>query len=241
MAGHSKWANIQHRKGAQDKRRGKIWTKISRELTVATKGSGKDPAANPRLRDAIALARSNNMPKDTINRAIAKGAGELASESYEEINYEGYGPGGAAIFLEALTDNRNRTVADLRNLFSKNGGNLGESGCVAWMFQKKGLIEVEKASLTEEEVFETALEFNAEDVETHDECFFVSCAYADLSALREGLERNKYTIRRFEIVAEPSNTVNLEGEKSEKMLRLLESLDDHDDVQRVHCNAEFPD
>lgn len=240
MAGHSKWANIKRAKGANDAKRGKLWTKISREITVSVRMSGKDINSNPRLRDAVNLAKTNNMPKDTINRAIAKGAGELASDNYDEITYEGYGPGGAAVFVESMTDNKNRTVADLRNIFSKNGGNLGESGCVAWMFTKKGLIEVEK-SISEEALFETAVELGAEDVSDAGEVFEVSCELSSLSTIRESLEEKSIPVKGFEIVAEPSNTVDLDGENAESMIKLLEALEDHDDVQRVHTNADFPD
>lgn len=241
MAGHSKWANIKRTKGANDAKRGKIWTKISREITVSVKMGGKEISSNPRLRDAVALARTNNMPKDTINRAIAKGAGETDTDNYSEITYEGYGPGGAAVFVESMTDNKNRTVADLRTIFNKNGGNLGESGCVGWMFTKKGLIELEK-NVSEELLFETAAELGAEDVTEGDESFEVRCELSDLASVREGLEKNTaLKVKAFQIIAEPSNTIALEGENAEAMIKLLEALEDNDDVQRVHTNADFPE
>ncbi len=240
MAGHSKWANIKRAKGVNDAKRGKVWTKISREITVATRISGRDISSNPRLRDAVSLAKSNNMPKDTINRAIAKGAGELASDNYDEINYEGYGPGGAAVFVESMTDNKNRTVADIRNIFNKNGGNLGESGCVAWMFSKKSLIEVEKI-FSEEELFEIAIELGVNDVSDAGEVFEISCELGSAAGVREGLENKSIPVKGFQIVAEPSSTVTLTGENSESMIKLLEALEDHDDVQHVHTNADFPE
>lgn len=240
MAGHSKWANIKHRKGAQDAKRGKIWTKLSKEITIAAKISGGDATSNPRLRDAIANAKSNNMPKDTIERAIKRGTGELEGISYEEITYEGYGPGGAAIIVECLTDNKNRSVSELRFIFNKNDGNLGETGCVNWIFQKKGIVVLPGKSTDEDELMEIALELGAEEIEKDEESgdFQVQCEPTDLSALREGLE-SKYSIERFGVEAIPSNTVALDGENSEKMIRLLEALDDHDDVQNVHTNADF--
>lgn len=238
MAGHSKWANIKHRKGAQDAKRGKIWTKLSKEITVSAKIGGGDATTNPRLRDAIASARSNNMPKDTIEKAIKRGTGELEGVTYEEISYEGYGPGGAAILLECMTDNTNRSVSELRFIFSKNGGNLGESGCVSWMFKKVGLLVIPKAGVEEDKLMEDALENGAEEMEEQENAFHVLCDYTELGSLRESLE-DKYKIERFEITSIPSNTIDLDGENAEKMLKLLDALEDHDDVQRLHTNAEF--
>ncbi len=238
MAGHSKWANIKRRKGDQDARRGSIWTKVSREITVATRIAGKD--GNPRLRDAIALAKTHNMPKDTIQRAILRGAGELEGLEYEEITYEGYGPGGAAIFIETTTDNKNRTIADLRNIFSRHGGNMGENGSVSWMFTKKGFLEIDKKNIEEEELFEIAIDLGADGFQSTQNTYSITCEPNKLSNLREGLEK-KYEISRFEMIAEPSTTVDMEKEVVEKILKLLESLEDHDDVQRVHTNANFPD
>lgn len=238
MAGHSKWANIKHRKGAQDAKRGKIWTKLSKEVTVAAKIGGGDTNSNPRLRDAIAAAKSQNMPKDTIEKAVKRGTGELEGVTYEEITYEGYGPGGAAVLLECLSDNTNRSVSELRFIFSKNSGNLGESGCVNWMFKKVGMLEIAKAGVEEEELMELALENGADEIEEQDDSFLVTCAPAELGTLREALEA-KYTVNRFEITATASTMTPLEGENAEKMLKLLDALDDHDDVQNVHTNADF--
>ena len=238
MAGHSKWSNIKRHKAVVDAKRGKIWTKVSKEITVATRLGGKDVGSNPRLRDAIVAGKAANMPKDTIARAIARGAGEIEGAVYEEIVYEGYGPGGAAIIVESMTDNRNRTVSELRHMFSKNGGNLGESGCVAWIFTKKGFIEVEKGNTTEDELMEFVLEVGADDLAEAEAAFEVSCDKNDLGSVREAIAE-KFKVISFEVVAEPANTVELAGDNSEKMIKLLELLDDHDDVQNVHTNAEF--
>jgi YebC/PmpR family DNA-binding regulatory protein len=238
MSGHSKWANIKHRKAAVDAKRGKIFTKLIRELTVAARLGG-DPNTNPRLRMAIATARSQNMPKDTIERAIKRGTGEIGGEELQEVIYEGYGPGGSAVLVEVLTDNKNRTVSEIRRIFTKYGGNLGESGCVGWMFSKKGRIAFEKGSVDEDKLFEIALEAGAEDVRTEENELVVitsTDAYESVKAAIEGAGL-KYT--SAEITMVPQNTVKIEGKEAEQMLRLMEALEDSDDVQHVYSNFDI--
>lgn len=241
MAGHSKWANIKHRKSAEDAKRGKIFTKIIKEIIVAARMGGGDPSANPRLRTVLQTARQNNVPKDTIERAIKKGTGELEGVNYEEATYEGYGPGGAAVLIESLTDNKNRTVAEIRHIFSKNGGNLGENGCVAWMFEKKGWIPVEKNGVDEETLMEAAIDAGAEDVKDEGDIFEVICAPEDFEQVKEGLAAAGIKFSGAEITMLPKTTVNLEGKEAEQMLRLMNALDDSDDVQKVYTNADIPD
>ena len=242
MAGHSKWANIKHKKGAADAKRGKVFTRLIKEITVAARSGGGDPAGNPRLRTAIAAAKSENMPKDNITRAIKKGTGEIEGEVYEEILYEGYGPGGVAVLVECMTDNRNRTVADVRHAFSKNNGNLGESGCVAWMFEKKGLLLVDKETISEDELMDKALEAGAEDVVEEDTVFQVLSEPEDFGAVREGLESEGVSFLEASISMIPKNTVDVTEEKVGKnLLRLLEMLEEHDDVQNVYANFDIDD
>ncbi len=242
MAGHSKWANIKHKKGAQDAKRGKIFTRLIKEITVAARGGGGDPDGNPRLRTAIAAAKAENMPKDNINRAIKKGTGEIEGEVYEEILYEGYGPGGVAVLVECMTDNRNRTVADVRHAFAKNNGNLGESGCVAWMFEKKGQILVEKEVISEDELMDKALEAGAEDVIEDGSVFQVLTEPEDFGAVREGLEGDGLSFLEASIAMIPKNTVDVTEEKVGKsLLKLLEMLEEHEDVQDVHSNFDIDD
>lgn len=242
MAGHSKWANIKHRKGAADARRGKIFTKLIKEITVAARMGGGDPAANPRLRQAVAAAKVENMPKDNIDRAIKKGTGDLEGVNYEEILYEGYGPGGAAVMVESLTDNKNRTVADVRHIFSKAGGNLGENGCVAYMFDKKGYIMVSKEAVDEETLMEAALEAGAEDIkDDSDDSFEIITDPQDFEAVRDAVEAAEIPVEMAEITMLPQTTLSLEGGTAESMIRLLENLDDNDDVQKVYTNADFPE
>ncbi len=242
MAGHSKWANIKHRKGAVDAKRGRIFTRLIKEITVAARMGGGDVASNPRLRSAVAAAKSENMPKDNITRAIKKGTGEIAGEVYEEILYEGYGPGGVAVLVECMTDNRNRTVADIRHYFAKSNGNLGESGCVNWMFDKKGLIVVDKEEASEEVLMDTALEAGADDVVEEDTEFQVLTAPEDFDAVREGLEEAGVKFLSAEITMIPQNTVDVDAENVAKsLLKLLENLEDHDDVQKVHANFSIDD
>ncbi|MBU0961760.1 MAG: YebC/PmpR family DNA-binding transcriptional regulator [Proteobacteria bacterium] len=242
MSGHSKWANIKHKKGAVDAKRGRIFTRLIKEVTVAARMGGGDPDGNPRLRSAIATARSENMPKDNIIRAIKKGTGELEGEVYDEILYEGYGPGGVAVLVECMTDNRNRTVADVRHYFAKSNGNLGESGCVAWMFDKKGVILVDKATISEDKLMELALEAGAEDVVEEDEQFQVVTTPEDFDEVRESLEKEGVVFEEASVTMVPQNIVEVTEEKPAKaLLKLLENLEDHEDVQNVHANFDIDD
>ncbi|MFW6373923.1 MAG: YebC/PmpR family DNA-binding transcriptional regulator, partial [Thermodesulfobacteriota bacterium] len=239
--GHNKWSTIKHKKGAADAKRGRIFTKLIKEITVAARMGGGDPDANPRLRTAIAAAKSENMPKDNIERAIKKGTGELEGVSYEENTYEGYGPGGAAIFLESVTDNKNRAVADIRHIFSKSGGNLGENGCVAWMFDKKGYINIEKDGVDEEKLMEVALDAGAEDVREEDGSFEVITEPEDFETVREAIEKASIAYADAEITMLPQNVAALQGKEAEQMVRLMDALDDCEDVQKVYTNADIPE
>jgi len=241
MSGHNKWSTIKHKKGAADAKRGRIFTKLIKEITVAARMGGGDPDANPRLRTAVAAAKSENMPKDNIERAIKKGTGELEGVSYEENTYEGYGPGGAAIFLESVTDNKNRAVADIRHIFSKSGGNLGENGCVGWMFDKKGYINIEKDGVDEESLMEVALEAGAEDVREEDGSFEVITEPEDFETVREAIEQASIAYADAEITMLPQNFTALQGKEAEQMVRLMDALDDCEDVQKVYTNADIPD
>ena len=242
MAGHSKWANIKHRKGAADAKRGKIFTRLIKEITVAARMGGGDIEGNPRLRAAVTTAKTVNMPKDNITRAIKKGTGEIEGEVYDEILYEGYGPGGVAVLVECMTDNRNRTVADIRHYFAKSNGNLGESGCVAWMFDKKGTIQVEKSGISEEELMDLALEAGAEDVVEEDSGFQVLTAPEEFETVREALEQAGVTMGDAEVSMVPKNTIEVTDENVAKsLMKLLENLEDHDDVQNVHANFDMDD
>jgi len=243
MAGHSKWANIRFRKGAQDAKRGKIFTKISKELTVAARLGGGDPAANPRLRLAMEKARSVNMPADNVKRAIQKGTGELPGVAYEEVSYEGYGPAGVALLIEALTDNRNRTVAEIRHILGKHGGNLGENGCVAWIFETKGYILVDRKKTDEDTLMGAALDAGAEDLRTEDaENFEVLTDPADFEAVKEALGKAGIEPVSAEVTKLPKTEVRIEGEKeASQMIRLMEALEEHDDIQNVYANFDIPD
>jgi YebC/PmpR family DNA-binding regulatory protein len=241
MAGHSKWANIKHKKGAQDVRRGKLFTKLIKEITVAARMGGGDPNANPRLRFAITAAKGENMPKDNVERAIKRGTGELEGVNYEEITYEGYGPGGAAVIVESLTDNKNRAVADIRYIFGKRGGNLGANGCVAWMFDKKGYFAVRKADVEEEILMENALEAGAEDIREDGDNFEIITAPEDFETVKMALDEAEIPYFGEEVTLLPQNTTSLEGKDAEKMVLLMEALDDCDDVQKVYTNADIPD
>ncbi len=240
MSGHSKWANIQHRKGRQDAKRGKVFTKAAKEIIIAAKGGG-DPSGNPRLRAAIAAAKAVNLPKDKIEAAIRKGTGEDAGGDIAEVFYEGYGPGGIAIMVEVATDNRNRTVAEVRHLFTKHGGAMGENGSVAWMFERKGVISVDKAALAEDAIMEAALEAGADDVLDDGESWTIQTAMADFSTVREGLESAGIAMQSAELAMVPANLVAVPVETAVKLLRLMEALDDNDDVQNVYANADFPE
>lgn len=240
MAGHSKWKNIQHRKGRQDAIKGKTFAKLAKEIYVAAKMGDPDPANNQRLRLAISKAKQNNMPNDNIERAIKKAMGSSADESFERIIYEGYGPGGIAVMVEALTDNRNRTAADVRHIFSKRGGNLGESGCVSYLFERKGyiLIEEKLSEEAEEELMLEALELGAEDIETTEKGIEITCTPDQFEELREGLAEKGYPFAMAEVTMIPETKVMTEGEQLQKILELIEALDDHDDVQNVYANFD---
>ena len=240
MAGHSKWKNIQHRKGRQDLKRGKMFTKVTKEIILAAKGGG-DPDMNARLRAAIDAAKAVNLPKDKIDTAIKKGTGELASEALEEIMYEGYGPGGVAVLVEAVTDNRNRTVAEVRHILSKNGGSMGAAGCVAWMFDKKGVFTFDKAAYTEEQLLEAGLEAGVEDVVDEDESWQVQCAVEDFQNVRTAFEAAGIAFQSAELNRIPQNTVAVDADTGRKMLKLYDALDDNDDVQNVYANFDLPD
>ena len=240
MAGHSKWANIKHRKARQDAKRGKIYTKLIRELTVAAKAGGGDPNDNPRLRLALDKANSENMPKDTINRSIERGTGAGEAGNLEEITYEGYGPGGVAVLVEAMTDNRNRTVADVRHAFTKFGGNLGTDGSVSYLFNKIGLAMIEK-NQDEDAVMEILLDFDGEDLEDTGDNFVATVPSQNLSAFVEKLKEQGIEVENAEVTMKADTSVPVDQEMGEKVLRILDFLDEVDDVQEVHSNAEFPD
>ncbi len=238
MAGHSKWKQIKHKKARMDAQRGKIFTKLIKEITVAARLGGGDESANPRLRSAIAAAKAANMPYSNIERAIKKGTGELPGVVYEEAVYEGYGPGGTAIMVECLTDNKNRTVADMRHLFSKYGGNLSETGSVAWMFERKGEITVRMDGLTEDDVLMVALEAGADDMKVEEGIATIICAPEELDKIKQALEANNITYESAEINMVPQNTVKVEGKQAVQLLKLMEHLEEHDDVQNVYSNFD---
>jgi len=241
MSGHSKWAGIKHKKAKVDAQRGRIFTKIIREITVAARVGGGDPGGNPRLRTAIQAARAVNMPADNIERAIKKGTGDLEGVSYEEIAYEGYGPGGVAVLVDAMTDNKNRTVGEIRKLFSKNGGSLGEVGCVGFLFEKKGYIQVDAAKVDEDSLLSIALEAGAEDLEREESVFAVTTAPKGFEKVREAILKGGIQPLSAEITMVPKSTVKLEGKPAEQMLRLMEELEEHDDVQHVYANFDIPE
>jgi YebC/PmpR family DNA-binding regulatory protein len=241
MSGHSKWANIRHKKGAADARRGKIFTKLIKEITVAARMGGGDINANPRLRSAVAAAKAENMPKDNWERAIKKGTGELEGVNYEETTYEGYGPGGAAILIDSLTDNKNRAVSEVRHALNKNGGNMGESGSVAWIFEQKGYIVVEKGSVDEEKLMEIALEAGAEDVRDDGENFEVITNPSDLEDVKEAVEKASIQYELAEVTMLPKTLTPVDTESAEKLMRLIDALEDCDDVQKVYTNADLPE
>lgn len=240
MAGHSKWANIKHRKGAQDAKRGKVFTKLIKEITVAAKIAGGDLDANPRLRTAVDKAKAGNMPKDTIERAIKKGTGDLDGVNYEEGTMEGYGPGGVAVMVEILTDNRTRTVADVRHAFNKHNGSLGVDGSVAFLFDRKGLIVFNK-DVDFDTIFEIALENGAEDVKDEEDSYEVLTEPGEFGQVRDALQEQGLEFNSAEITMIPQNTVSLDGKKAEQMLKLMDVLEDNDDVQNVHTNADIDD
>ncbi|PID40956.1 MAG: YebC/PmpR family DNA-binding transcriptional regulator [Proteobacteria bacterium] len=241
MSGHSKWSTIKHKKGAADAKRGKVFTKLIKEITVAARAGGGDTDANPRLRTAVAAAKAENMPKDNIERAIKKGTGELEGVNYEENSYEGYGPGGAAILVESMTDNKNRAVAEIRHIFNKYGGNMGENGCVAWMFDKKGYFNVAKAAVGEDQLMEVALDAGAEDVREETDSFEVITTPEDFEVVKEALEGAEIPFSDAEVTMLPQNMSPLEGKDAERMMKLMEAMDDCDDVQKVYTNADIPE
>ncbi|HHN65096.1 MAG TPA: YebC/PmpR family DNA-binding transcriptional regulator [Nitrospirae bacterium] len=243
MAGHSKWAQIKHKKAAVDAKRGKLFSKLAKEISVAARLGGGDPAMNPRLRAVIEKAKAANMPQENIKRAIQKGTGELPGTSYEEAIYEGYGPGGVAMLIEVLTDNKNRTVAEIRHLMSKHGGSLGEAGCVSWIFEKKGYILVNKSTIDEDRLMDIVIETGAEDMKNdpQEENYEIITAPEDLHHVKESLEEKGIRVEVAEITMLPKTQVRIEGETAEKMLRLMEVLEDHDDVQNVYANFDVPD
>ena len=243
MSGHSKWSQIKHKKANTDAKRGKSFTKIVKEISVAARSGGGDPDGNPRLRTAIEKAKEVNMPSDNIKKAIMKGTGELPGTTYEEIVYEGYGAGGAALLIETLSDNKNRTVSEIRHILSKNGGSLGEAGCVAWMFEKKGYILVEKSKADEDTLMSLVLDAGAEDMENDpkEDNYEITVSTENLNALKEALVKGGVPVQVAEITMLPKSYVPLEGSTSEQMVRLLDALEDNDDVQNVYSNFDISD
>jgi len=239
MSGHSKWASIKHKKAAADSKRGKIFTKIIKELSMAARTAGGDPEINARLRKSIADAKAANMPADNIKRAIMKGTGQLEGVNYEELTYEGYGPGGVAIFLETLTDNKNRTVSEIRHLFSKNNGNIGESGCVSWMFSRKGYLVVEKEKTAEDKLLDIILEAGAEDLKEDGSNYEIFTPPEEYEAVVNALVENNIEIAAQNLGYIPQNYVKVEGKLAQQVLRLMEELEDHDDVQNVWSNFDI--
>ncbi len=238
MSGHSKWSSIKHKKALKDARRGKLFTKLIKEITVAARMGGGDVNANPRLRTAVTTARQNSMPADNIDRAIKKGTGELEGVTYDEVTYEAYGPGGVAILIQALTDNRNRTVADLRSIITKHGGNLAAAGAVGWMFTKAGLITVERAGVDEDKVMELALEGGADDVRDSGDILEIVTTPEKFEGVKAALEQAKVPLASAEVTMIPSSTVAITGKPVEQMVKLLEAVEDHDDVQSVSSNMD---
>lgn len=241
MSGHSKWSQIKHRKAAVDAKRGKLFSRLIKEITVSARIGGGDPELNPRLRSVVTTAKSSNVPSDTIEKAILRGTGELEGIDYEEIIYEGYGPGGVALIIEVLTDNRNRAVAELKYALNKNGGNMGENGCVSWMFDKRGLVIVEKDSIDEDELFMAAAEAGAEDVTSSEDSIEILTPFEDFDRVRTVVEETGAQIQVSEMTMIPQNTVKLEGKEAERMIRLMGAIEELDDVQKVYANFDIPD
>jgi YebC/PmpR family DNA-binding regulatory protein len=241
MSGHSKWASIKHRKAAVDAKRGKLFSKLIKETTVAARIGGADTQVNARLRSAVLAAKSKNVPNDTIEKAILRGTGELDGVDYEEILYEGYGPGGVAIMIDVLTDNRNRAIADVRYILSRYGGSMGAPGCVSWLFDKRGWMIIEKGSIDEDELFMIVLDSGADDLTSQDDHLEVVTSPENFEAVREALEAAGATILEAEMTMLPQNTVKSEGKEAERTLRLMEALEDSDDVQKVYANFDIPD
>ncbi len=241
MSGHSKWSTIKHKKAATDARRGKMFSKILKEITVAARLGGADPKGNPRLRTALLEAKSNSVPGDNIDRAIKKGSGELESVVYEEITYEGYGPAGVAVLVEAATDNRNRTTAEIRHAFARNGGNLGEAGCVAWMFNRRGYFAIDRGAMDEEKFMDLALELGADDVAIEEDVYEVYTTMEGFVSVQEELERRGIPLAAGELAMIPQTTIDVPRDKVSQVLRLVEALEDQDDAQKVWANLNIDD
>lgn len=241
MSGHSKWSTIKRKKEKTDAVRGRIFTRLIKEITIAARHGGGEDTSNPRLRTAILAAKAANMPAANIDRAIKRGTGELPGVTYEEIVYEGYGPGGAALYMEVLTDNRNRTVAEIRHILSKNNGSLGENGSVAWMFSKKGVLQVPTSAATEDDVMMVTLDAGAEDIRVEGDVIVVKTDPSHLENVKKALEDNHITVETAEILMEPANTIQVEGKNAETMLKLMDALEDHDDIQAVYSNFDIDD
>ena len=239
MSGHSKWSTIKRKKGKADAARGKIFTKLIKELTVAAREGGGDRDANARLRSAVQAAKAANMPATNIEKAIKKGTGELPGVSYDQVSYEGYGPGGVAVLVETLTDNKNRAVSDVRNIFARHGGNLGEVGCVGWMFERRGVIQVDRGKVDEDQLLEIALEAGASDMSSEEDYFEVVTPFEKFDAVRKALEGKNIPMNQAELTMIPQTTIKLEGRQAEQMLKLMEELEDHDDVQKVYANFDI--
>ncbi len=243
MSGHSKWAQIKHKKAHTDAKRGKVFTKIVKEISVAARLGGGDPEGNPRLRSAIEKAKEVNMPSENIKRAIMKGTGELPGTTYEEVIYEGYGPGGVAILIETLTDNKNRTVSEIRHILSKNGGNMGEAGCVSWIFEKKGYILVEKTKVDEDTLMSIVLDAGAEDMKNDpkEDNYEIITSPENLNAVKEAIEKQNIPVSLSEITMLPKSYVPIDGSAADQMVRLIDALEDNDDVQNVYANFDIPE
>ena len=241
MSGHSKWSTIKHKKGAADAKRGKIFTKVIKEITVAARIGGGDVDGNPRLRLAVQKAKEVNMPQENVTRAIKKGTGELEGVQYEEISYEGYGPGGVAIFMEVMTDNKNRTVGELRATLGKNGGNMGENGCVAWIFEQKGLITVQLSDKSEEELLELIIEAGGDDMQTVEDYYEITSSVEYFEPVRKAIEEAGIKTQSSELTRIPQNTVKIEEKNCKSLLRLMDALEDHDDIQKVYSNFDIAD
>ena len=239
MSGHSKWSSIKHKKGKADATRGKIFTKLIKEITVAAREGGGDPDGNPRLRTAIQAAKAANMPAANIEKAIKKGTGELPGVSYEEVTYEGYGPGGVAVLVETLTDNKNRAVSDIRHIFATHGGNLGEVGCVGWMFERKGIIQVDKGKVDEDQLMEAVLEAGALDMTSEEDYFEIVTPFEKFEAVKKALDEKNIPTIQAELTMIPQTNIKLEGKQAEQMLKLMEALEDHEDAQKVYANFDI--
>jgi YebC/PmpR family DNA-binding regulatory protein len=241
MSGHSKWSTIKHKKGAADAKRGKIFTKVIKEITVAARIGGGDVDGNPRLRLAVQKAKEVNMPQENLIRAIKKGTGELEGVQYQEISYEGYGPGGVAIFMEVMTDNKNRTIGELRAVLDKNGGNMGENGCVAWIFEKKGIITIMISEKDEEELLELVMDAGGDDLQTVDDYYEITTSVESFESVRKAIENSGLKVQSAQLTRIPQNTVNVEEKNCKSLLRLMDMLEDHDDIQKVYSNFDITD